>query len=144
MSDSWTRVVVGVDGSHDSKNALRWAAAEARSHDAELMVVTAYHSPAPPSDTGYKITWADDTDWHAEAEARLRTAVQEALGDDHGLRMQTLAAEGAPAGVLIKLSEQADLLVVGTRGHGGFVGMLLGSVSQHLIGHARCTVSVVR
>lgn len=147
---SWTRVVVGIDGSAGSKRALAWAAAEAREHEAELYVVMAYTVPIPPMATvGYGAPpWRADEEWRADAEATLRETLTESLGDasgkDSGLKVRSEIVEGSPAKTLIDASQRSDLLVVGTRGHGGFAGMLLGSVSQHLTAHAACTVAVVR
>lgn len=141
---SWKRVVVGVDGSDCSVRALSWAADEAREHGAELTVVTAYPPPSNQIDTAYGIPSLDETDWRGDAEDALRKTLHDTLGDDPGVSVQIEAVAGSPAKALIKLSGEADLLVVGTRGHGGFRGMLLGSVSQHLTAHARCAVTVVR
>ncbi len=141
---TWSRVVVGVDGSEGSVRAVRWAAAEAREHGAELSVVATYVEPVSSSELGYKIAWADNTDWRGEADATLQRTLLEALGADPHVSVQTRVIDGPAAKTLIELSEQADLLVVGTRGHGGFAGMLLGSVSQHVTAHAHCTVAVVR
>lgn len=142
----WKRVVVGVDGSSSSARALRFAADEAREHAAELYVVTSYTIPAPPVAVGaYAVPpWRDESEWLADAERTLNATLRETLGDDPGITVTNQAVEGSAAKVLIDASEQADLIVVGTRGHGGFAGMLLGSVSQHLTAHAACTVAVVR
>ena len=142
---AWKRVVVSVDGSPSSARALRFAAEEAREHSAELHVLTSYTIPAPPIATAYGTPpWRDEHEWQADAEAMLATALTEALGDDPGIPVIGQAVEGSAAKVLIDASARADLLVVGTRGHGGFAGMLLGSVSQHLTAHAACAVTVVR
>ncbi|MGI3784885.1 MAG: universal stress protein [Janthinobacterium lividum] len=142
---TWKRVVVGVDGSPSSSRALRFAADEAREHDAELYVVTSYTIPAPPVATAYGAApWRDEREWLADAEGTLRSTVADTLGDHPGLQVIGQAIEGSAAKVLIDASARADLLVVGTRGHGGFAGMLLGSVSQHLTAHAACAVTVVR
>jgi len=143
---SWKRVVVGVDGSASSARALRFAAEEAREHAAELYVVTSYTIPAPPVAVGAYAAapWRDEAEWRADAERTLTSVVADTLGDATGIAVTGQAIEGSPAAVLIDASERADLVVVGTRGHGGFAGMLLGSVSQHLTAHAACTVAVVR
>jgi len=143
---TWKRVVVGVDGSPSSARALRFAAEEAREHAAELYVVTSYTIPVPPvAVSAYAAPpWRDESEWQAAAEGTLRSTLAETLGDDPGIKVTGQAVEGSPAKVLIDASERADLVVVGTRGHGGFTGMLLGSVSQHLTAHAACTVAVVR
>jgi nucleotide-binding universal stress UspA family protein len=70
--------------------------------------------------------------------------IRDVLGENPPVLVQPRVKEGNAAKLLIDLSEDADLLVVGSRGHGGFAGMLLGSVSQHVAAHARCTVAVVR
>ncbi len=141
---AWSRIVVGVDGSDCSVRALSWAADEARAHGAELTVVTAYPTPSSVSDMALGIPTIDQTDWKGEAETALQGTLEDTLGKDPGVTVQTQAVEGSPTKALIKLSRKADLLVVGTRGHGGFKGMLLGSVSQHLTAHSHCAVTVVR
>ena len=141
---SWTRVVVGSDGSPGSIRALAWAGNEAREHGAKLHVVTAYTVPAPPLAVGYGAPpWREEDEWREDAAAILHQTLREALGEDPGVEIAAEVVAGSPAKALIDASEQADLLVVGTRGHGGFAGMLLGSVSQHLAAHAACTVAVV-
>lgn len=144
MAGSWTRVLVGVDGSDGSVRALRWAAAEAEARGAELCAVATYMEPPSSGDLGYKIAWVDQTDWRGETDAKLQQTLLKALGEDPDVSVQSRVIDGPAAKTLIDLSEQADLLVVGTRGHGGFAGMLLGSVSQHLAAHAHCAVVVVR
>jgi nucleotide-binding universal stress UspA family protein len=74
----------------------------------------------------------------------LDKTLSEALGDSPSISVKSSVVEGNPAKVLIDLSGSADLLVVGSRGVGGFTGLLLGSVSQHVAAHAQCTVTVVR
>jgi len=74
----------------------------------------------------------------------LLQSIVEELGENPPVKVQPVAKEGNPARILIDMSADADLLVVGTRGHGGFAGLLLGSVSQHVAAYARCTVVVVR
>lgn len=139
------RVVVGVDGSDGSSRALRWAASEARENGAELSVVTAYRGPSPRLSTeAGSAPWLERTDWRGKAKATLKNTVRDTLGEDPGVTLKLTLAEGSAAKALIDLSADADLLVVGTRGHGGFTGMLLGSVSQHVTAHAHCAVVVVR
>jgi nucleotide-binding universal stress UspA family protein len=134
-------VVVGVDGSPASKDALRWAANYARQAGAALEVVSAWHWPVSmvvslPVPQGF--------DPVAEAETSLQSILAEVLGDDPGLAVTT-RVEGRPAAaVLIDASAGALLLVVGSRGHGGFSGLLLGSVSEQCTRYAACPVVVVR
>jgi nucleotide-binding universal stress UspA family protein len=139
MSD-WTRVVVGVDGSDYSKSALRWAAEEARTHGAELTVVSVW----APHTTRFGTGWDPDLDPEVQVRALLQASVDEALGRDPGLVVHQEVRPGNASKVLIDLSHGADVLVIGGRGQGGFIGMLLGSVSQHVATHATCTVVVVR
>ena len=141
---SWNRVLVGIDGSEGSRRALRFAAAEAKTHGASLTVLLAYTVPAPPVAIGTAQPPARaEQAWRQDAENLLHQTVQ-ATVDDPALKVVADAVEGPAAQALIDASQDADLLVVGTRGHGGFAGMLLGSVSQHVAAHAPCPVLVVR
>jgi len=141
----WERVVVGVDGSESSKHALAWAADQAREHDATLEVITAWTPPMVPATTGYAAyATTNDADFSDSAELQLTETVKAVLGDEPDVPLRRQVLEGHPASLLIAASEGADLVAVGCRGHGGFTGMLLGSVSQHLTAHARCPVVVVR
>lgn len=138
-----TRLVAGVDGSDSSTMVLHWAAALAETNNAEIDAVLAWQFPIGlgwPAGWGYG-SRADDA--QPNAEAVLAEAVERAYGPTkpHGLRV--IAREGNPAAVLIEASTEAALLVVGSRGHGGFAGLLLGSVSRHCTEHAHCPVLVI-
>ena len=133
--------MVGVDGSNASKEALRWAADEARRTGAGLEVVMAWENPYPhmwiPSDP----PGTDRLNLTRKAVERIATAE---LGEHPDLQVQTCGLEGPAAKVLVEAAAGADLLVVGSRGHGGFAGVLLGSVGLHCVSHAPCPVVVVR
>jgi nucleotide-binding universal stress UspA family protein len=140
----WKTIVVGVDGSPGSRTALKWAAAEAADHGADLTVVNVWeHTLAPPAGS---VSVSE----HYVPDASQRTAddlvqvIREELGDEPSVIVQPRVKQGSPAKMLIEESADADLLVVGTRGHGGFAGLVLGSVSQHVAAYARCPVVVVR
>ena len=138
----WKTIVVGVDGSPPSRTALRWAAAVAADHSSDLLVVSVWEPPLLPPmgnpSLGREVVTSES------AAEDLLTVIRDELGDDPPVLVQPRVAEGNPAHVLIESSADADLLVVGTRGHGGFSGLLLGSVSQHVAAYARCPVTVVR
>jgi nucleotide-binding universal stress UspA family protein len=138
MTEPEGRVVVGVDGSPASLHALRFAHRQAQLTGGELHAVTTWAYPLSFDDP------VDPTDWQANAETILDIALAEALPDDAAAGVRRHVAEGHPAGVLLGSVGAADMLVVGSRGHGGFTGMLLGSVSQHVVAHAPCPVVVVR
>jgi nucleotide-binding universal stress UspA family protein len=144
LTSDWTRVVVGVDGSDYSKSALRWAAEEAKTHNAELTVASVWTPPPTVNPPYGNIAWGTDLDPQLQATAILQTTMEEVLGENPGLVVRREVRGGNPARILIDLSEGADALVVGSRGHGGFVGMVLGSVSQHVAAHAATTVIVIR
>ena len=137
-------IVVGVDGSATSVDALRWAHEEAAHHGASLTVVAAWHAPTLP------ISPPGAFEEHYESLPRqgaleMLDGLVSGLEDrDPAVDVRTSIEEGNPAEVLIERSKESDLLVVGSRGHGGFAGMLLGSVSHHLVAHAHCAVVVVR
>jgi nucleotide-binding universal stress UspA family protein len=140
-------IVVGVDGSDSSRKALEWAYDEAAHHGASLIVVTAWHPPTLPMSPPYGSIPPEDYGGQPRLEALelLERFTSELVPKDPAVDVRTSVEEGKnPAKVLIERSKEADLLVVGSRGHGGFVGMLLGSVSQHLVAHAECPVLVVR
>ncbi|MBN9190585.1 universal stress protein [Microbacterium sp.] len=132
-----TRIVVGVDRSEHSLAALRYADALAETLGATVVAVTAWTSP-----TGYIGLPVGPADLREEAEVRLEEAITRAFANDPPARITAEIHEGDAAEVLIRQSAAADLLVVGSRGHGGFAGLLLGSVSAQCAEHARCPVLI--
>lgn len=137
-------IVVGVDGSEHSLAALRWAAEEARLRGCTLRVVAAFTTPLMT--TGYEMMAPDPTDLHNATDSLLDAVVASVRAEgllEH-LEVEAEVLDGHAAERLIVCSEAADLLVVGSRGHGGFVGVLLGSVTTYCVNHAKCPVVVVR
>jgi nucleotide-binding universal stress UspA family protein len=137
------RVVVGVDGSPSSRRALVFAADEAQRRAAELTVVSCFDVPdmlwlghgaaATPLDDRLQV-----------ARRAARKVVDEEVPDQSGLQIDVVATTTAPTVALIDRSAEADLLVVGSRGRGGFRGLVMGSVSMQCMLHAHCPVAVVR
>ena len=140
----WKNVVVGVDGSPSSRTALTWAAAEAADHGADLVVLNVWEHTLPPPAGSLSVSERYVPDESQRTAEDLVELIKEVLGEDPAVVVQPRVKQGNPAKVLIEQSEDADLLVVGTRGHGGFRGLVLGSVSQHVAGYAKCPVAVVR
>ena len=136
-------IVVGVDGSSGSAKALRFALEEARLRGAEVKAVGAWHVPAVAYETGWVPISVDQTDYEKIARAAVEKTMAEAGADDAGVSVTTVIREGNAADVLIAEARVADLLVVGSRGLGGFKGLLLGSVSQQCAHHATCPVAIV-
>jgi nucleotide-binding universal stress UspA family protein len=139
------RIVVGVDGSPASLDALRWAVAQAELTGASVQAVQAWQYPAVV--TGY--AWApvamiEAADLQEAGQKAVKAAVRSVVDPASDVPVTTLVRAGHAAHVLLDVSDGADLLVVGSRGHGGFSGALLGSVSQHCVQHARCPVVVIR
>jgi nucleotide-binding universal stress UspA family protein len=139
---SETKIVVGVDGSDDSKVALRWAARQAELTGAPLLAVMSWHVPA--MSYGAAIPALNGYDFVSGAEQVLADAVREVAEAHPSVTVSTSVVEGYPAPALLGAASEAALLVVGSRGHGSFTGMLLGSVSEHCVTHALCPVVVVR
>ena len=133
------RIVVGVDGSSSSARAVAWAARQAKLTGAELLAVAAWNWAAT-----YGYVPVGDFDWEAATLAMLDGVLEKTVDDGQLASVHRHVTEGHPAQVLLDAGEGAELLVVGNRGHGGFSGMLLGSVSQYLVTHAHCPVVVVR
>jgi nucleotide-binding universal stress UspA family protein len=135
-------IVVGVDGSDHGQCALVWAAREAERRRRPLHIVTAYSVPifaASGLDGGYATV--DDSVIREGAEAIIQQAIAKVAG--YNIDVDASVENGDASGVLLEMSETAELLVFGTRGRGGFVGRLLGSVSSALPAHAKCpTVTV--
>jgi nucleotide-binding universal stress UspA family protein len=143
--DARPLVAVGVDGSEESVAALRWAVRYAAATGASVRAILAWHYPtaasvppvghAPPSVT---------REVEEREAAALAEAVAKAALDGPAEPIESEIRYGHPAQVLIEESRHADLLVVGKSGHGAFVGMLVGSVTQHCVAAAECPVVVVR
>ena len=135
------RVVVGVDGSPDSVRALKWGADYAKAQGAELLAVSVFEVPVVFGGP-YALSGIPEPDkLEEEARTSLSEAVREALGE--GAEVTERVEQGHPARVLVNASRAAQLVVVGSRGRGGFVGLMLGSVSQYCVTHARCPVLVM-
>ena len=132
------RVIVGVDGSESSKEALRWAADYAGAIGAPLEALTVWDMPI----TFGWVASLEEDDPEKGALHALETLVREVLGDDADIT--TKVERGHAAFVLVTASQRAGLLVVGSRGRGGFAGLLVGSVSQYCVQHASCPVVVFR
>jgi nucleotide-binding universal stress UspA family protein len=139
------RIVVGVDGSASSMAALRWAVHQAALTGGTVDAVVAWRMPATMTGFGFApVAVADGSDMEQTAQRVLDQAVSRVVDPEHGPVVRRLAVQGFPAPVLLGASAGADLLVLGSRGHGGFSGALLGSVGQHCVHHARCPVVIVR
>ncbi len=135
------RIVVGVDGSETSQRALAFAVEEAKRRGAELEAVIAYRWVAYyPGLEFAMVPPQSRAKVEVEALAVLLEAVAHLPADQ---QPETVAVEGSASSALLERAEGADLLVVGSRGHGGFTGLLLGSTSHQVVSHAPCPVVVV-
>jgi nucleotide-binding universal stress UspA family protein len=132
-------IVVGVDGSGASIEALRHAVSLAGPLGAKVIALACWD--VPPVYGGYVAMGINHFD--VRAGEILQDAVQQALGPEPPADLETRLVQGHPRHVLIEASRSADMLVLGRRGHGGFGGLLLGSVSSALVAHAHCPVLVV-
>jgi nucleotide-binding universal stress UspA family protein len=131
-------IIVGVDGSESSIDALRHAAGLAEALHAPLHVVTTWVAPMAGS-------YYSRGDWYPEvdADAVLHESITRAFGGSPPADLTSAALAGPAARTLIDASTDARMLVLGSRGHGGFAGLLLGSVSATCAEHAHCPVLVV-
>ena len=135
------RIVVGIDGSPSSLDALSWAARQAELTSASLEVVTCWDWP---SSYGWAVPVPEDFDPEGEIRRTVEGAVAPLRTAHPGVRIEARVVGGHPAPTLVEASKDADLLVVGSRGHGEFVGMVIGSVSEYCAAHAHCPVLVHR
>jgi nucleotide-binding universal stress UspA family protein len=140
-----SRIVVGVDGSDSSLSALRWAIRQAGLTGAVVDAISAWHYPAAAASYGYvPMGTGEEYDFKEITEKVLADAISSTLNPGSDVRVHSRVIEGDAAQALIDASDGAELLVVGSRGHGGFTEALLGSVSQHCVHYARCPVVVIR
>ncbi|BDH71472.1 universal stress protein [Streptomyces albidoflavus] len=141
-------IVAGVDGSPTSREALRWAAEEARLRTATLRVVCGWEWSSPFNLIGpaleYAAPDADTPSMEELTRAKVEELLTGTLGEEPGVPVEVRVVQGPATRVLVDASEGATLIVVGTRGHSGIKGAVLGSVSRHVTQHARCNVVVVR
>jgi nucleotide-binding universal stress UspA family protein len=142
-------IVVGVDGSDASREALLWASEEARLRSAQLVAVHAWSfvPPQPIGDPGMLAMPAGDLPGQLSAESdsariALANAVEDVLGVDAEIERKLV--EGDAGEALVAESKSAQLVVVGSHGRSGFKAALLGSVSRHVTNHAACPVVVVK
>ena len=144
-------IVVGVDGSAPSRAALQWAADEAKLRDARLVALHAWAYPPPVAMPGPGLAPLPEPDLAGQlealregAQAELDAALSEAFQGGAPLEIEPKLVEGDAAEALERESRSADLVVVGSRGRSGLAAVLLGSVSEHVVGHAACPVVVVK
>ena len=138
--NSANQVVVGVDGSVASKAALTWAARLAPSLGATIHVIVAWEYPII-----FGLEGGIPSDWKPDENAKeiLNASLEEVFGKDRPVGLRGSISQGHPTFVLLDASKEAQMLVVGSRGLGGFTGLLLGSVSSACAEHAKCPVLVV-
>lgn len=134
------RIVVGVDGSEGSRRALRWAIEQAAARGAEVQAVMVWQRTF---DYGRGALWPVDVDIAKGAGERLAETVAEVASGSPAVTVEQVVAEGDPGHVLCDYSGEADLLVVGSRGLGGFAELMLGSVSSKCAHHSRCPILIV-
>ncbi|MBA8824564.1 nucleotide-binding universal stress UspA family protein [Saccharopolyspora lacisalsi] len=140
MSET-NKIVVGIDGSPSSMAALDWALGQAELTGASVEAITAWEYPAFYSWEGGAVP---PREFEGAASVTVETTVESALEKrTTSTPVQTRVVQGHSAQILLEAAEQAGLLVVGSRGHGGFVGALLGSVSHKCAHHSPCPVVIV-
>lgn len=138
-------IVVGVDGSAGARAALEFAAREAALRKARLRIVCAWEISAAVYAGGFApaLDQATVDGFRADAEAVVQEAVAAAKELQPGIECEGKVVQGQAAEALLEEAPDADLIVVGNRGHGGFASLLLGSVSHQVVQHAPCPVTVV-
>jgi nucleotide-binding universal stress UspA family protein len=140
-------IIVGVDHSAGAWEALRFALTEAQLRGGSLRAIHTWQPPYSGAGLGFteRAYRADElSDLKSAAEVALDASIEEAIPDVGEVEIERRVIEGMPAAVLVEESHGAELLVVGSRGLGGFRGLLLGSVSQQCAHHAACPVVIVR
>jgi nucleotide-binding universal stress UspA family protein len=136
------RILVGVDGSEGSLRALRWALKEAAVRGQEVDAVIVWQSPYDFGGGLYYLR-VDEEEIVRRARERLAESIAEVAGQTPSVEIHQVVLQGDPAKTLCAWSGDADLLIVGSRGHGGFAPLSLGSVSSKCAHHSRCPVVIV-
>lgn len=136
-------IVVGVDGSEGSIRALRFAFDEARIRDAEITAVSAWTLPVAAYEAGWLRAPVEFGEFSNSARATLDTSLESVGAATSGIKVTKVVSEGQPADVLCSEAKDAELLVVGSRGMGGFGSLVLGSVSQQCLHHTPCALVIV-
>jgi nucleotide-binding universal stress UspA family protein len=142
-------IVVGVDGSDESRDALGWAVEEGRLRHVPVRAIHAWELPLIPTGVGLvppaPDVVAELTSLAEGAQRLVATVVETVVGDAQDVAVDAVAIEGKPSQVLLDAAEEdAQMIVVGSRGHGGFTALLIGSVSEQVVRHAPCPVVVHR
>jgi nucleotide-binding universal stress UspA family protein len=143
-------IVVGVDGSEESRAALAWAVEEGRLRQAPVLAVHAWEMPMMPAPTGLVPpsveVVGDLTELREDAADLVETMVRETAADAADVEIRPLTVEDKPVNALLDAAERNDaqMIVVGSRGHGGFVALLIGSTSDQVARHATCPVVIHR
>ena len=138
---SGRRIVVGFDGSASATDALSWAARQAELTSARVEVIVCWESP---SSYGWPVPIPDDFDPEGDIRKTLDGALSPVRSAYPAVSIEARVVHGHPAPTLVEASKGAELVVVGSRGHGEFVGMVIGSVSEYCAAHAHCSVLVHR
>jgi len=141
MTGCERRIVVGIDGSASSRAALRWAIRQAKLMGASVDAVVAWRFP---STYGLAPMAGSAIDLEGEARKALVNALNEVSALEPDVMVHPMVIEGHPAEVLVRAAKDADLLVVGSRGHGAFASTMIGSVSINCVLHSHCPVVVLR
>lgn len=136
-------IVAGIDGSDGAALALEFAASEAKLRDSDLRIVCAWHVPVQVYAGAMVVPDIEPEALAVATRAAAERQAAEVLDTHPDVRHQLVMREGSAAVVLVEESQRAELLVVGSRGRGGFAGLLLGSVSQQCAVHAVCPVVIV-
>jgi nucleotide-binding universal stress UspA family protein len=135
-------IVAAVDGSDASKDALRWAVEQAERTGAEVHAVMTWEIPTFAY--GAPVPYPSDLNLESSSRRSLDRVIDEIVVGHPSVKVSATVVQGHPSVTLTGASAEAELLVVGSRGHGAFAGMLLGSTSEYCVAHATCPVVVVR
>jgi nucleotide-binding universal stress UspA family protein len=145
VTNSAPRIVVGVDGSPSSRAALRWAVRQATLTGGIVDAVIAWQIPVMLEGYGWAPIGVEEAiDFEAEAKKTIEAVISEEVEPADQHLVTSRVVNGHPAQVLLDAASGADLLIVGSRGHGAFAEALLGSVGHYCVHHAHCPVLIMR